>query len=90
MPPAVVRRMFRAHLASPARTDLRSFPGRTHWLIAQEGWEEVAQACIDWIGSLGVTESWRGADEVGTSVDKRDKAHARRSNGRRNPKEENE
>ena len=42
MPPAIVRRMFRAHQASPARTDFRSFPGRTHWLIAQDGWEEVA------------------------------------------------
>lgn len=49
MTPGTVRRTFRAHQASPARTDFMSFPGRTHWLIAQEGWEEVAQACIDWI-----------------------------------------
>jgi pimeloyl-ACP methyl ester carboxylesterase len=48
IPPAVVRRQFRAYRASPARTELRTFPGRTHWLIAQDGWEEVAQACIDW------------------------------------------
>jgi pimeloyl-ACP methyl ester carboxylesterase len=53
MPPAVVRRQYRAHQASPARTDFRSFEGRTHWLIAQDGWEEIAQACVDWIGSLG-------------------------------------
>jgi dipeptidyl aminopeptidase/acylaminoacyl peptidase len=52
MPPTIVRRMYRAHQTSPARTDLRSFPGRTHWLIAQDGWEEIAQACLDWIGSL--------------------------------------
>ena len=52
MPPAVVRAMFRAHQASPARTDFRSMPGRTHWLIAQDGWQDVAQACTDWIGSL--------------------------------------
>jgi dipeptidyl aminopeptidase/acylaminoacyl peptidase len=52
MTPRVVRRMYRAHLASPARTDLRTFPGRTHWLIAQQGWQEVAQGCLDWIGSL--------------------------------------
>ena len=52
MAPGTVRRMYRAHQASPARTDFRSFPGRTHWIIAQDGWEEVAQACIDWIGSL--------------------------------------
>jgi alpha-beta hydrolase superfamily lysophospholipase len=52
MPAALVRRTFRAHQASPARTDLREFPGRTHWLIAQDGWQEVAEACLDWIGSL--------------------------------------
>ena len=63
--PAIVRRMYRAHRASPARTDFRSFPGRTHWLIAQDGWQEVAQACIDWIGSLRPRSRHRGSDEVG-------------------------
>jgi hypothetical protein len=57
MPPAIVRRMFRAHQASPARTDFRSFPGRTHWLIGQDGWHEIAQACLDWIESLAARES---------------------------------
>jgi pimeloyl-ACP methyl ester carboxylesterase len=52
MPPAIVRRQFDAHRASPARTELRAIPGRTHWLIAQDGWDEVAQACADWIGTL--------------------------------------
>ena len=62
MPPAVVRRMFRAHRASPARTDFQSFPGRTHWLIAQDGWQEVAQACVDWIGSIRVVEAPRAIE----------------------------
>jgi hypothetical protein len=52
MPEALVRRMFHAHRASPSRTDLCVFPGRTHWLIAQDGWTEVAQGCADWIGSV--------------------------------------
>lgn len=56
MSPAIVRRMYRAHSASPARTELRTFAGRTHWLIAQEGWEEVAQTCVDWVGSLPAVE----------------------------------
>jgi len=67
MPPAIVRRMFRAHQVSPARTEFRSFPGRTHWLIAQDGWQEIAQACIDWIGSLPARESSRSAERA-TSV----------------------
>jgi pimeloyl-ACP methyl ester carboxylesterase len=52
LPPVIARRTFRAYGASPARTDLRTFPGRTHWIIAQPGWEEVAQSCIDWLESL--------------------------------------
>jgi pimeloyl-ACP methyl ester carboxylesterase len=52
MTPAIVRRTFRAYRASPARTELCTFPGRTHWLIAQDGWEAVAQGCLDWIGPL--------------------------------------
>jgi hypothetical protein len=52
MTPRVVGRMFRAHGASPARTELRTFPGRTHWLIGQEGWEEIAASCAEWIDSL--------------------------------------
>jgi pimeloyl-ACP methyl ester carboxylesterase len=57
MPPAIVRRQVRAHRASPARTDFRSFPGRTHWIIAQEGWQEVAGACVDWITLLPAAEA---------------------------------
>lgn len=52
MTPTIVRRTYRAYQASPARTDLRTFPGRTHWLIAQDGWEEVAGSCVEWIESL--------------------------------------
>ncbi len=57
MPPGVARRTLRAYGASPARTELKTFPGRTHWIIAQPGWEEVAQACIDWIAALPATRS---------------------------------
>ncbi|HXI45008.1 MAG TPA: alpha/beta hydrolase [Candidatus Acidoferrales bacterium] len=52
LPPVIARRTLRAYGASPAQTDLRTFPGRTHWIIAQPGWEEVAQSCIDWLESL--------------------------------------
>ena len=55
MPAAIVRRQFRAHQASPARTELQTFPGRTHWLIGQPGWDEIAEACIEWIRTLDET-----------------------------------
>jgi pimeloyl-ACP methyl ester carboxylesterase len=69
MPIGVVRAQYRAQRTSPARTEFLSFPGRTHWLIAQDGWQEVAAGCLDWVGSLRTTESSRGADEVRASTD---------------------
>ena len=32
-----------------AKADYKSFPGRCHWIIAQDGWEEVAGYAADWI-----------------------------------------
>jgi dienelactone hydrolase len=74
MPPAIVRRMFHAHRASPARTDFRSYPGRTHWLIAQDGWEEVAHGCSEWIEALGDTDTGtdRGFEQAGLPADGKD------------------
>lgn len=34
--------------ASPAMTEFKSFPGHSHFLIAEPGWEEVAGFCLDW------------------------------------------
>jgi alpha-beta hydrolase superfamily lysophospholipase len=51
VPAAVVRRNHRKYARSPAVTDFREFAGRTHWIIAQEGWQEVAGFIADWIVS---------------------------------------
>lgn len=52
--PAIMnQRNYKKYLGSGARTDFKEFPGRTHWIIAQPGWEEVAQYCLDWIYQLG-------------------------------------
>jgi pimeloyl-ACP methyl ester carboxylesterase len=61
MPVALVRKMYRAHRASPARTELLTFPGRPHLLMAQD--EEVAQGCLDWIESLRAVDSPSRVDE---------------------------
>lgn len=54
--PAVQNRAnYAKYRRSGARTDFKEFPRRTHWIIAQDGWEEVA----------GFAESWiRGQAEV--------------------------
>lgn len=43
------RTNFRKYSASKARTDFKEFPGRAHWIIAQDGWEEVAGYAADWL-----------------------------------------
>jgi pimeloyl-ACP methyl ester carboxylesterase len=45
---SMVKAMYRKHHRSPAPTDLISFPGRSHWLIAEPGWEDVAGKALDW------------------------------------------
>ena len=40
---------FRKYARSTAVTDYRAFPGRTHWIVGQPGWEEVADYVMDWL-----------------------------------------
>jgi pimeloyl-ACP methyl ester carboxylesterase len=40
---------FRKYARSTAVTDYREFPGRTHWICRQPGWEEVADHALDWL-----------------------------------------
>jgi alpha-beta hydrolase superfamily lysophospholipase len=47
--PAVIDRSTAKHYRkSAAITDYKEFPGRSHFIIAQEGWEEVADYALDW------------------------------------------
>ena len=46
--PSMGRAMHRRYGRSPVRVDLMEFPGRSHWLIAEPGWHEVADRAIDW------------------------------------------
>ena len=46
--PAVVARSAAKHSATSAVTEYREFPGRAHFTIGQEGWEEVADYALAW------------------------------------------
>lgn len=48
MPAALNRKNFRKYRGSPAVTEYKEFPGRSHYIIAERGWEEVAQYALDW------------------------------------------
>lgn len=49
VPASIVRRNYRRYTGSVARTEFREFPGRSHWIIAQDGWQEVAGFVADWL-----------------------------------------
>jgi len=48
VPPAVVRANVRAYRGSLATTEYKEFPGRTHMIIAQSGWRQVADFALAW------------------------------------------
>ena len=45
---SAVRAAYRKHRPSKALTDFKVFTGRSHWLIAATGWEEVADYALAW------------------------------------------
>jgi pimeloyl-ACP methyl ester carboxylesterase len=49
IPAALNRANYRRARRNPALTSLKDFPGRTHWIIAQDGWQEVASFIADWL-----------------------------------------
>lgn len=48
MPAALNRKNFRKHRASPVIAEYKEFPGRSHYIIAEKGWEEVADFALKW------------------------------------------
>ena len=48
VPASVNRSNFRKYRSSKAVTDFKEFPGRSHLIVAQEGWEEVAGYALAW------------------------------------------
>ena len=55
VPASVVRRTHRKYARSTAPTDFVEFAGRTHWIIAQDGWEEVAGRIEAWLAVRGIS-----------------------------------
>ena len=48
MPAALNRQNFKKYQASSAVTEYKEFPGRSHYIIAERGWEEVADYALNW------------------------------------------
>ncbi|KHK96633.1 hypothetical protein LK09_15055 [Microbacterium mangrovi] len=50
VPPAIGRAIVKKYRStgSPAIVEYREFPGRTHRIVSQDGWQEVAEYALDW------------------------------------------
>lgn len=52
IPAALNKKNHAAYRDAASRCDYREFPGRTHFICGQQGWEEVATFAAEWIESL--------------------------------------
>ena len=48
IPPSIVKANVKAYRHSTAVTEYKEFPDRTHFIIGQAGWQEVANYSLDW------------------------------------------
>ncbi|WP_372720111.1 alpha/beta hydrolase [Novipirellula sp.] len=48
VPNTITRRVLRRHACSNSVTDFKEFPGRSHLMVAEQGWEEVASYTLAW------------------------------------------
>ncbi|MEQ1768455.1 MAG: alpha/beta fold hydrolase [Devosia sp.] len=46
--PYLAKAIYNVQKKSPARTDFKAFPDRSHFLAGEKGWEDVAAFTIDW------------------------------------------
>ena len=52
IPAGLNKKNFLAYCDPTSIRELRVFPGRSHWICSQQGWEEVAGFVSQWIGKL--------------------------------------
>lgn len=63
IPASLNRTNWRAYRRSPSLTEFREFPSRDHYLIGAPGWEQVADAALQW--ALEASGSQAAADVAG-------------------------
>jgi pimeloyl-ACP methyl ester carboxylesterase len=54
IPPSLNKTNYARYKNSPSETDFKVFAGRTHFIIGQKGWQEVADYIIAWLNEKGV------------------------------------
>ena len=55
-PPSMAQAIYRRQSKSPSHTDLREFPGSSHYIVTEPGWSDVADHVLGWLkGALSAT-----------------------------------
>jgi pimeloyl-ACP methyl ester carboxylesterase len=57
MPPAVNESNVKHYRYTKAITDYKEFPGRSHFTVGQDGWEEVADYALEWAEANAVARA---------------------------------
>lgn len=47
-PPSLVKKILKMYRRSTSLTEYKEFPGRTHFIAGQDGWQEVADYALTW------------------------------------------
>ena len=68
VPAPMVRSNFRLQKRAPSPTAFHQFKGRSHYLCAEPGWEEVADYALGWARDYAWTASQRAAADAGERV----------------------
>jgi len=56
-PPAVNNKLVKLQRRNPSATELKIYPGRPHFMAGLDGWEELADAALNWSLEHGTKES---------------------------------
>ncbi len=56
IPSSLNRTIYKRYKSSASMTVFKEFPGRTHYIIGQRGWEEVASYVLGWLKEIGSKE----------------------------------
>lgn len=59
--PSMVRQNFKKQQKSTALTEMQSFPGRGHFLMVEDGWQEIADYALSWALANSRTAFGKGA-----------------------------
>jgi pimeloyl-ACP methyl ester carboxylesterase len=54
IPASLTRSNYARYKHSPSVTDFKEFAGRTHFIVGQKNWEEVANYVLGWLSEKGV------------------------------------